>query len=133
MRQFFPLLGAAIAASLVAAPAAHAQEKSADATPPEAPSAASAPAEKRAIEASDYAQWERLGYSSELSPDGRWLAYTVSTVGGEGELRLRMLATDSTEVLALRQTTRSWKLALALPLLTSPQILLVAYLLIKFG
>ncbi|HJM64495.1 MAG: permease [Roseibacillus sp.] len=38
-------------------------------------------------------------------------------------------ATDYTEVLALRETTRSWKLTLALPLLASPQILIVAWLL----
>ena len=38
-------------------------------------------------------------------------------------------ATDYTEVLALRETTRSWKLALALPLLASPQILIIAWLL----
>ena len=38
-------------------------------------------------------------------------------------------ATDYTEVLALRETTRSWKLTLALPLLASPQILIVALIL----
>lgn len=38
-------------------------------------------------------------------------------------------ATDYTEVLALRETTKSWKLALALPLLASPQILIVALIL----
>lgn len=38
-------------------------------------------------------------------------------------------ATDYTEVMALRETTGRWKAALALPLLTSPQILLVAYFL----
>ncbi|MCH2331258.1 MAG: permease, partial [Roseibacillus sp.] len=38
-------------------------------------------------------------------------------------------ATDYTEVLALREATRSWKLAFALPLLASPQILLVALIL----
>jgi len=38
-------------------------------------------------------------------------------------------STDYTEIMALRDTTRSWKLTFALPLLTSPQILLVAWLL----
>jgi uncharacterized membrane protein YraQ (UPF0718 family) len=37
-------------------------------------------------------------------------------------------ATDYTEIMALRETTRSWKLTLALPLLTVPQVLVVAYL-----
>ena len=38
-------------------------------------------------------------------------------------------ATDYTEIMALRETTRSWKLALALPLLASPQILIIALIL----
>ena len=38
-------------------------------------------------------------------------------------------ATDYTEILALRETTKSWKLALALPLLATPQILIVALIL----
>jgi hypothetical protein len=37
-------------------------------------------------------------------------------------------ATDYTEVLSLRETTRSWKTALALPLLTTPQVILIALL-----
>lgn len=37
-------------------------------------------------------------------------------------------STDYTEIMALRETTRSWKLTFALPLLTSPQILLIAWL-----
>lgn len=37
-------------------------------------------------------------------------------------------ATDYTEVLSLRETTRSWKAAFALPLLTTPQVILVAWL-----
>lgn len=37
-------------------------------------------------------------------------------------------ATDYTEVLSLRETTRSWKSALALPLLTTPQVLVIAWL-----
>jgi uncharacterized membrane protein YraQ (UPF0718 family) len=42
-------------------------------------------------------------------------------------------ATDVTEIMALRQTCRSWRIALALPLLTSPQVLLVAYFLNNLG
>ena len=38
-------------------------------------------------------------------------------------------ATDITEVLALRETTKSWRATLALPLLTTPQVLAVAWLL----
>lgn len=38
-------------------------------------------------------------------------------------------ATDYTEIMALRETTRSWKTSLALPLLTVPQVLLISWLL----
>ncbi|RYD47741.1 MAG: ATPase [Verrucomicrobiaceae bacterium] len=38
-------------------------------------------------------------------------------------------ATDYTEVMVLRETTKSWKAALALPLLTVPQVLLIAWVL----
>lgn len=42
-------------------------------------------------------------------------------------------ATDYTEILALRQTTRSWKATLALPVLTTPQVLAVSWLLNQAG
>ena len=38
-------------------------------------------------------------------------------------------ATDYTEILALRETTKSWKATFALPLLTTPQVLVVGWLL----
>ena len=39
------------------------------------------------------------------------------------------VATDYTEVMVIRDTTKSWKIALFLPLLALPQVLLVGYLL----
>lgn len=45
----------------------------------------------------DYARWESFGVT-ELSPDGRWLAYTISRVDGDGELRYRAVARDSTHI-----------------------------------
>ncbi|MBT5483136.1 MAG: ATPase [Gammaproteobacteria bacterium] len=39
------------------------------------------------------------------------------------------VSTDYTEIMVLRETTRSWKIALFLPLLTVPQVLVVAWLL----
>ena len=39
------------------------------------------------------------------------------------------VSTDYTEIMVLKDTTRSWKIALFLPLLTVPQVLLVAWLL----
>ena len=42
-------------------------------------------------------------------------------------------ATDYTEILALRETTKSWKATLALPLITTPQVLVIAWLLNNAG
>jgi len=39
------------------------------------------------------------------------------------------VATDYTEVMVIRDTTKSWKIALFLPLLTLPQVLLIGWLL----
>lgn len=39
------------------------------------------------------------------------------------------VATDYTEVMVIKDTTRSWKIALFLPLLTLPQVLLIGWLL----
>jgi len=43
------------------------------------------------------------------------------------------VATDYTEILSLRETTRSWKISLFLPLLTVPQIVVIGWLLNHFG
>jgi uncharacterized protein len=42
-------------------------------------------------------------------------------------------ATDYTEIVSLRQTTRSWKATLALPLITTPQVLLIGWLINHFS
>lgn len=42
-------------------------------------------------------------------------------------------ATDYTEIMALRETTGSWKATLALPILTVPQVLLISWLINHFG
>lgn len=42
-------------------------------------------------------------------------------------------ATDYTEVMSLRDTTKSWKAALALPLVSTPQVLLIAWLIQRFS
>lgn len=65
----------------------------ASAAPQEAPEA------PRLSTESDWQEWERLG-GSLLSPDGRWIAYTVSKNDGSSELRLRVMAAESTETFA---------------------------------
>jgi dipeptidyl aminopeptidase/acylaminoacyl peptidase len=63
---------------------------------------AAAPAfgQKPTLKPEDYAKWENLG-TGVLSPDGKWLAYSITRVDGDEEVRLRDLASDSTRVLAL--------------------------------
>jgi len=43
------------------------------------------------------------------------------------------VATDYTEILSIKDTTKSWKKALFLPLLTVPQVIFIAYLLNQVG
>jgi len=57
--------------------------------------AAPASAQRPAITPADYGKWESLGFGATLSPDGRWLAYAVSRVNEQNELRIRLLAGDS--------------------------------------
>ena len=45
----------------------------------------------------DYGRWERLG-GVEFSPFGEWIAYTVTRVDEESELRVRRLEEDSVRV-----------------------------------
>lgn len=42
-------------------------------------------------------------------------------------------ATDYTEVMSLRATTRSWRAALALPLISTPQVVLIGWLIQRFS
>jgi hypothetical protein len=42
-------------------------------------------------------------------------------------------ATDYTEIMSLRQTTRSWKASLALPLISTPQVVLIGWLINHFA
>ncbi len=90
-----------IASSLILAGllggAAQAQEAPAVETPATAEKQEQAE-EKRPVRPEDYGKWESLGFGSALSPDGKWLAYQIRRVDGESELRIKMLAADSEEV-----------------------------------
>ena len=59
--------------------------------------------EKPTLTVDDYDQWERLG-PAVLSPDGRWMAVTISRVNDENELRVH--ATDSDSVVVVAFGTR---------------------------
>lgn len=43
------------------------------------------------------------------------------------------VATDYTEVMSIRDTTRSWKIALFLPLITVPQVMVIGFILNQFA
>ena len=43
------------------------------------------------------------------------------------------VATDYTEILSLKETTKSWKIAWFLPLVTLPQVILIAWMMNVFG
>ena len=43
------------------------------------------------------------------------------------------VATDYTEIMSIRDTTHSWKIALFLPLITLPQIIVLGWLLNAVG
>ena len=53
--------------------------------------------ERPIVTPDDYGRWENLG-GSVLSPHGDWIAYTVTRVDEDSELRVRKLEEDSTRV-----------------------------------
>ena len=50
------------------------------------------------VKPADYGQFERLGRAN-LSPDGRWLAVSISRVNEENELRIHRTDSDSVVVI----------------------------------
>lgn len=62
------------------------------------------------------------------TPIGADLVTRAGAPGNGFTFLMAGVSTDYTEVLVLRQTTKSWKIALSLPLLTVPQIVLLGWL-----
>lgn len=63
-------------------------------------------------------------------------AEIVKTAGAPGNgftFLMAGVATDYTEILALKETTRSWKIAFFLPLITLPQVIVIGVILNYFG
>ena len=73
----------------------------------------------------------------EVALDGRvhrgGLLHRAAAPGNAFAFLMAGAATDYTEVLALRETTRSWKISLLLPALTVPQVVLIGWLMNRFG
>ena len=98
MRRKLDFVATALALALATAPPpAHARQ--APATAPQAPAPARATDTKPVLTPADYGKWESLGFGT-LSPDGRWLAYPITRVNEENELRVRKLDADSTVIIA---------------------------------
>lgn len=62
------------------------------------------------------------------TPIGAELVTRAAAPGNGFTFLMAGVSTDYTEILVLRQMTKSWKIALSLPLLTVPQILLFGYI-----
>ena len=56
----------------------------------------------------------------------------ASAPGNSFTFLMAGVATDYTEIMSIRDTTRSWRIALCLPLVTVPQVILIGALLNQF-
>lgn len=56
----------------------------------------------------------------------------AGAIGNSFTFLMAGVATDYTEIMVLRETTKSWKISLFLPLLTVPQVLVIGYILNQF-
>lgn len=57
----------------------------------------------------------------------------AGAVGNSFTFLMAGVATDYTEIMVLREATKSWKIPLFLPLLTVPQVLVIGYIMNQFG
>ncbi|MDP0490515.1 MAG: permease [Verrucomicrobiota bacterium JB023] len=67
------------------------------------------------------------------SPIAADLLNRASAPGNAFTFLMTGAATDYTEIMALKETTKSWKATFALPLLTTPQILAISWVLNQYG
>lgn len=67
------------------------------------------------------------------SPIGADLVTRAAAPGNGFAFMMAGVATDYTEIMVLKNLTGSWKIALVLPLLTVPQVLLLGWVLNQFG
>ncbi|MDP2504767.1 permease [Oceanobacter sp. 3_MG-2023] len=67
------------------------------------------------------------------SPIAADLVTRAAAPGNSFTFLMAGAATDYTEIMSLKDTTRSWKIALFLPLITVPQVLLIGWLMNSVG
>ena len=71
--------------------------------------------------------------SEGLAPIAADLLNRAAAPGNAFAFLMAGVATDYTEIMAVKETARSWKTALFIPLITVPQIVVLAYLMNVFG
>ncbi len=71
--------------------------------------------------------------SEGATPIAADLMNRASAPGNSFTFLMAGVATDYTEIMSIRDTARSWAVALCLPLVTVPQVMLIGYLLNRFG
>ncbi len=57
------------------------------------------------------------------------LLYRATAPGNSFTFLMAGVSTDYTEILSIRETTKSWKISLLLPLVTVPQVLILGFIL----
>jgi uncharacterized membrane protein YraQ (UPF0718 family) len=67
------------------------------------------------------------------TPVGAELVTRAGAPGNGFAFLMAGVATDYTEIMVLREITKSWKIALSLPLVTVPQVLALGYVMNMFG
>ncbi len=67
------------------------------------------------------------------TPIGADLVMRANAPGNGFTFLMAGVSTDYTEMMVLKDLTKSWKIALSLPLLTVPQILLLGWIMNQFG
>lgn len=67
------------------------------------------------------------------TPIGAELVTRAAAPGNGFAFLMAGVATDYTEILVIREFTKSWKVALSLPVLTVPQVLLLGWIMNQFG
>ena len=67
------------------------------------------------------------------TPIGADLVTRAAAPGNGFAFLMAGVSTDYTEMMVLRDMTKSWKIALSLPLLTVPQILVLGWIMNQFG
>lgn len=67
------------------------------------------------------------------TPVGAELVTRAGAPGNGFTFLMAGVSTDYTEMLVLREATKSWKIAFSLPLLTVPQVLVLGYIMNMFG